>query len=123
MGGGGWLIELCGGKASGCVVADDCAGGAFVAVATDGPGWGLGSRSAGDEGAVVQAKARTAIAQAMNNVDLTLLSPYGGDVVSYDVVIGRGRVVLRGAEPQIIAAVSFVDWKQAWSMRVAALMA
>ena len=73
--------------------------------------------------AVVQAKARTAIAQAMNNVDLTLLCPYGGDVVSYDIVIGRGRVVLRGAGPQIIAAVSFVDWKQAWSTRVAALMA
>ena len=75
------LVALSVGEASGWVVADDCAGGAYVAVATG---------SLCGETAVVQAKARTAITQAINNVDLTLLSPYGGDVVSSGVVIERG---------------------------------
>ena len=44
--------------------------------------------------------------QAINNVDLTLLSPYDGDVVSFGVVTGRGCVLLRGAWREIIPAVS-----------------
>ena len=38
VGGDEPLVALSGGEASGCVVADDCAGGAFVAVVSDCPG-------------------------------------------------------------------------------------
>ena len=60
---------------------------------------------------MVQEKTRTAITLAMNNVDLTLLSPYGGDVVSFGVVMGRGCMAFCGARRQITPAVWFVNWK------------